>query len=155
MDFEQPPIIETPRRAWVAALPAAAVVGGGATVYGIALAWSPASVVSGPGFCPFRQMTGWPCPGCGLTRSFVMLAHGDAAQAFSFNAFGPVFFAVGLVATVVAGWSLIARRPALLEKFGSWLTTPAAMVVLGLWMAYGLARIFDAARGTGWFPAVA
>ncbi|WP_312870552.1 DUF2752 domain-containing protein [Gordonia asplenii] len=154
MDPHELEVIESPRRPLIAALPAAAVAAGGVAVYGIALAWSPAAVVSGPGFCPFREMTGWPCPACGLTRSFVMLAHGDVARAFSFNLFGPVFFVVGLAATIVAGWSLVARRPAVLEKFGSWLTTPAAMVLLAVWMAYGVARIVDAARGTGLFPSV-
>lgn len=155
MDPDRPVTVEIPRRAWVSALPAAGVVVGGAAVFGIASAWSPASVVAGPGLCPFREMTGWPCPACGLTRSFVMLAHGDVAQAFTFNAFGPAFFVLGVVTVLVAAASLVARRPTILARFGSWLTTPASMIFLGLWMAYGVARIVDAARGTGWFPAVA
>ncbi|MFW0792152.1 DUF2752 domain-containing protein [Gordonia sp. CPCC 205333] len=150
----QPPIVPTQRSAWVSALPAVAVFATGAAVFGIAGAWSPASVTSGPSLCPFREMTGWPCPACGLTRSFVLFAHGDIPRAFSFNLFGPIFFVVGLVAVVIAGWSLVARRPAVLSKLGSWLTKPAAMMILGVWMLYGGVRIIDTIRGTGWFPTI-
>ncbi|GAB18599.1 hypothetical protein GOEFS_059_00330 [Gordonia effusa NBRC 100432] len=154
MHPDQPPLVPAERSAWVSALPAVAVFGAGAAIFGIAGAWSPAGVTSGPSMCPFREMTGWPCPACGLTRSFVMLAHGDVSQAFSFNFFGPIFFVVGVVAVVVAGWSLVARRPAVLSRFGSWLAKPATMVVLGLWMAYGVVRIIDTIRGTMWFPTI-
>lgn len=45
-----------------------------------------------PVLCAFRRVTGWPCPGCGLTRSFVFLAHGQLGDAFRMNVFGPVAF---------------------------------------------------------------
>ena len=31
--------------------------------------------------CPLRAATGMPCPGCGATHAFVLLAHGDLAGA--------------------------------------------------------------------------
>jgi hypothetical protein len=45
-----------------------------------------------PGVCTFRRITGQPCPGCGLTRSFVSIAHGDVSGAWFFNAAGPLVF---------------------------------------------------------------
>lgn len=45
-----------------------------------------------PGMCVFRATFGIPCPGCGMTRSFVFLAHGDLREAFSMNVFGPAMF---------------------------------------------------------------
>ena len=47
-----------------------------------------------PGTCSFRRFTGFPCPGCGLTRSFISIAHGQLVDAWRFNPAGIVFFAV-------------------------------------------------------------
>ena len=74
----------------------------GAAALGAACVFSPSGVESGPPLCPFAVMTGLPCPGCGLTRSWVAFMHGDVGSAFTFNAFGPVF----LVLTAV-GFSLL------------------------------------------------
>jgi Protein of unknown function (DUF2752) len=41
--------------------------------------WHPVAVEhSGPTLCPFRAMTGLPCPLCGATRAFVYFWGGDA-----------------------------------------------------------------------------
>lgn len=46
-----------------------------------------------PVMCGWRQMTGLPCPGCGLTRSFTFMAHGQPMLAFEMNWLGPPMFA--------------------------------------------------------------
>jgi len=46
--------------------------------------------------CPLYQTTGLACPGCGLTRGFHALFHGDVLTALDYNALLPfyvVFFA--------------------------------------------------------------
>src|SRR5690606_24026211 len=35
--------------------------------------------------CPFRTLTGWWCPGCGLTRATHHLLRGDVVQAHRYN----------------------------------------------------------------------
>jgi hypothetical protein len=35
--------------------------------------------------CAFRALTGFSCPGCGSTRGFHRLLHGDLIAAFEFN----------------------------------------------------------------------
>ncbi len=45
-----------------------------------------------PQVCAFRLITRIPCPGCGLTRSFVAMAHGEILAAWEFNPMGPVLF---------------------------------------------------------------
>ena len=47
-----------------------------------------------PGTCMFREMTGLPCPGCGLTRSFISIGHGRLLDAWHYNPAGFVLFAV-------------------------------------------------------------
>jgi hypothetical protein len=48
-----------------------------------------------PELCTFRRLTGWSCPGCGLTRSFVFLAHGQPVEAVRMNLLGlPLFVAL-------------------------------------------------------------
>jgi hypothetical protein len=54
--------------------------------------------------CGFRQMTGIPCPGCGLTRVADHFAHFNFGAAFWANPLGFVaaaFFAAAVVATVL------------------------------------------------------
>jgi hypothetical protein len=41
--------------------------------------------------CPLFAMTGFACPGCGLTRGFHALFHGDILTALGFNAMIPVY----------------------------------------------------------------
>lgn len=59
-----------------------------------------------PSICPFWNLTGHPCPGCGLTRSFVCLAHGHFVDAFRWHPLGPLLFGGTLLYLVstLAGW---------------------------------------------------
>ncbi|MBX2800285.1 MAG: DUF2752 domain-containing protein [Myxococcales bacterium] len=50
-----------------------------------------------PVLCGFRRLTGIGCPGCGLTRSFVFLGHGQWAEGFRMNWLGPPLFAFVVV----------------------------------------------------------
>lgn len=47
-----------------------------------------------PELCYSRAVLGINCPGCGLTRSFISLAHGDPSKAWHFNPSGILLFAV-------------------------------------------------------------
>ena len=71
---------------------AASVIGiaGGSVVVA---AYNPTDVHFFP-VCPLYELTGFACPGCGLTRGFHALFHGDWAAAFGFNALLPVWAVV-------------------------------------------------------------
>jgi len=45
-----------------------------------------------PETCVSRRILGISCPGCGLTRSFVALAHGNIRMAIEANVMGPILF---------------------------------------------------------------
>jgi hypothetical protein len=75
--------------------------------------------------CPLYAMTGIACPGCGLTRGFHAILHGDILTAFDYNALFPMwilfigFFVVSLVFVVVRGRGLSMKllKPGLLWAF--------------------------------------
>jgi len=66
--------------------------------------------------CPLYTLTGIHCPGCGLTRGFHALFHGDVLTALQFNALLPIFafgfgfLFVSLVLIVVRGRGLSWRK---------------------------------------------
>jgi len=47
-------------------------------------------VEDGPVICASRLMWGVPCPGCGLTRAFCFMSHGEFEAALQFNPLAPV-----------------------------------------------------------------
>ncbi len=40
--------------------------------------------------CPFYNLTGWHCPGCGMTRALVSFFAGDPLLSFYFHPLGPL-----------------------------------------------------------------
>ena len=69
---------------------AAAGAAGMAVGAGVVSYFDPASAGFFP-VCPLYSLTGFACPGCGLTRGFHALAHGDLATALDYNALLPFF----------------------------------------------------------------
>ena len=91
-----------------------------------AIVWyfNPSSVSFLP-VCPLYAMTGLACPGCGLTRGFNALFHGDVISALDYNALLPIFafifgyFFVALILIAVRGRGLSFEifRPGFLYGF--------------------------------------
>nr|WP_223204607.1 DUF2752 domain-containing protein [Gordonia jinghuaiqii] len=121
---------------------------------GAACVFTPGGIDGGPQVCPFAMMTGLPCPGCGLTRSWVSFMHGDVGAAFRFNAFGPLLLVLTAVTVVAALVTLARRRRTPLTGWRDIVLSPLGAVLLGVWLAYGFLRIFDAAFGWGIFPQI-
>lgn len=62
-----------------------------------------------PELCGFKNLTGLPCPGCGLTRSWTYLAHGDVTTAFRMNWLGPVLFVAAALQVPVVSVRMLRR----------------------------------------------
>ena len=97
-----------------------------------------------PSLCPFYNLTGLPCPGCGLTRAFVCLGHGRWIESLHWHPLGWLIYAVFLLLWLRNG--LFLWRGATL-----WPVTPRAAGRLGMGAAAlilltGIARI-------GWLTA--
>jgi hypothetical protein len=91
--------------------------------------------------CPFQELFGLPCPGCGLSRAIAALLHGDWQTCFTFHLFAPFF----LLALILMAWITflpVAQR--------QWLTSQievierrsgiVAILLIGL-VVYWLARL--------------
>lgn len=120
-----------------------AVLGIGALAAAAVL--SPQQATHGPVLCPFRLMTGLPCPGCGLTRSWVFWLHGDWQAGLTANPFGIVLLlaAVGFAAGVAR--ALVMRRP--VPALDELVRRRPAKVVIVAWLAFAVARMALVAAG--------
>ena len=100
---------------------------------------SPGHVEDGPVICPFRRLTGLPCPGCGLTRSWVYLAHGQVRDALAAHPFGAV---AALAALVLVGAVVLASvRGTPLPDLDAVVRRPWVRVVVGAWLAFASVRL--------------
>jgi uncharacterized membrane protein len=77
--------------------------------------------------CPFKMLTGFPCPGCGITKSLVYFYEGDLYKSVSYHILGPFVIAFCLFTIIVLSAELITKK----EYFNKWLYSKK--------LAYGLA----------------
>jgi hypothetical protein len=92
-------------------------------------------LTSGPSLCPFKVMTGLPCPGCGLTRSTVAFLHGDITTSFYFHPLGaPMVIALVVFALIDAWVWWRGSQPGGRRRPASWL--PEWLILTpGPWVA--------------------
>ncbi len=86
--------------------------------------------------CPLYVTTGYACPGCGLTRGFHALFHGDFVRALDFNALIPLFILI--FGFFYLSMFLVAVRG---RAFPTWsLSLPAIWGLLVLLLVFGIVR---------------
>ena len=98
-------------------------------------------------FCWFAEVTGLPCPGCGLTRAMLALGRGEWGLAWRFHPLAPGFVVLGgwviLAAVMPAGW--VAKWADKVEVFER--RTKLTAIFLMVLIVFGLLRM------TGfWYP---
>lgn len=88
------------------------------------------------GFCPFLELTGRPCPGCGGLRAVNNLTRGDFVGAVSSNV-----MAVALVAVLTVAWVLwVVRRLRGQDGPMIVLSAKVGMIVLAAFVVFGVVR---------------
>lgn len=60
--------------------------------------------------CPFKMITGFPCPGCGITKSLVYFYEGDFYKSVSYHILGPLVIVFCLIAIVILTTELITKK---------------------------------------------
>lgn len=89
--------------------------------------------------CPFKMLTGFPCPGCGITKSIVYFYEGDIYRSLLHHLFGPIFilFCVLVLFKLIA--EIIYQKPFFDRIFYSMKLAYIMGILLGI---YHLIRLF-------------
>lgn len=96
-----------------------------------------------PELCHMKRYTGVDCPGCGLTRSFISLAHGRLAEAWRYNPGAFILFPIMLFQIPYRSVQLWRHRRGLPFFQLGWLGT------LSLWLVIGVVTAQWALRQLG------
>jgi hypothetical protein len=84
-----------------------------------------------PVACAFKAAYGQPCATCGMTRAWIAAAHGQFAEAATFNAHAlPTFVATALVAVAFLVLAAVVRTLARFTVVGAAVAAVAALAAL-------------------------
>lgn len=95
--------------------------------------------------CLFKRFTGWNCPGCGGTRAFYHLLHGELAAAWRMNPLLLTGLGLGL------GWWLLRLRAGRASQRGQRPDGGAIRPWVG-WLALAVIIGFGLLRNLPWWP---
>ena len=88
--------------------------------------------------CPFLQLTGWQCPGCGSLRGILALLHGDIGRVLELNVMlipGLIYFAFLVLLELSRSHDLRAER--LYRRFSG---RTASWIIFALIIVWGVGR---------------
>jgi hypothetical protein len=88
--------------------------------------------------CPFKLLTGFPCPGCGITKSLICIYKCDILNSLSYHIFGPFIWLLCIAVIIVLTTELITGK----EYFVSITYSKKIAYFLGITLAiYHLIRL--------------
>ena len=60
--------------------------------------------------CQFKQLTGYSCPSCGLTRSFHAFSHMNFQESYRFHLMGPIIYVALLFVLMKFSIEIVTRK---------------------------------------------
>jgi len=93
--------------------------------------------------CPFRLLTGLPCPGCGSTRAWTAFLQGDVVAAVAANPFAVVLCSALLLLVV---WRVVSFGLPLIPRpdVTALVFHPLPKMLSAVWMVWALFRAWTA-----------
>jgi hypothetical protein len=98
-------------------------------------------------FCPFKMLTGFPCPGCGITKSVVYFYDGDLLKSITFHLFGPFVIILSVYFLIKLSLELYYKKLFFANTFNKKKWTYVFVVLL---IAYHTIRIFLFVYNNSW-----
>jgi hypothetical protein len=81
--------------------------------------------------CPFKLLTGFPCPGCGITKSLIFLYQGDLVKSIHYHILGIPLVLFCIVIIVLLSINIITRK----LYFRKWLYHTRLAYALAIFLA--------------------
>lgn len=105
--------------------------------------------VAGPigdevGICPYRNLFGVACPGCGMSRATAHLLDGNVQAAMTYHPLVPLFVAQAVVGSVM--W--------IGHRLGWWRVSRRSVVVIGVINIVALSAVWMVRAASGTLPPV-
>jgi hypothetical protein len=92
-------------------------------------------------------LTGFPCPGCGITKSLVYFYEGDMYKSLYYHILGPFVIAFCVATIAVLSTELITKK----EYFNKWVYNKRLAYGLGILLAvYHLIRLISFVYNNSW-----
>lgn len=91
--------------------------------------------------CLFQIVSGYDCPGCGMTRAFRAMAELDVSGAFRYNPLGPIVFVVVLLGWCYALARILTNGQIQLSAWWKRLISRFFWLLLWVYLAIGLLRL--------------
>ena len=98
-------------------------------------------------FCPFKMLTGFPCPGCGITKSVVYFYDGNLLKSIMFHLFGPFVIILSVYFLIKLSLELYYNKPFFANTFDKKKWTYIFVVLL---IVYHLIRIVFFVKNNSW-----
>lgn len=81
--------------------------------------------------CIYKNITGYPCPGCGMTRSTISLFRGDFLQSLMWNPLAIIVNIMAITALIWMLYDLITNKPSF-DKISKIKLHPIYLIIIAL-----------------------